>query len=272
MRAVRAAGLPWIASAVLAVAAVCLAPAALAQAPAGRPQAFVVHVEYALPSQIAAYEATTKEFLALVEANRDVMPGFSFQVLAGEDLSYAFVSPVAGFAEMGEIFGQFMALAEKAGPRWADLLQRAGATLDHVDEWLFVELPDASYIPAQPRLRPEEARYIEMVFYYARPGHEAAADALGAEIRQLYASKAFPYGYRVFKAAMGADMPLYAVSIPAKDPADLAALHALERQMLGADYDATGAKVMAVTRRMEVKHYWVRPDLSLRPAAAPAGR
>lgn len=272
MRTVRAAGLSWMASA-LAFACGCLAAApAVAQGAAQRPQAFVVHVEHAVPDQIAAYEAATKEFVQLVEANRDVMPSFSFQALAGEDLSYAFVSPVSGFAEMGEIFGQFMALAAKPGSRFGELMERAGPTIDHIDEWVFLELPDASYVPAQPRLRPEEERYVEMIFYYVEPGREAAADALGADIRKVYAAKGFPYGYRVFKAALGADMPLYVATIPAKDPADLAALHALEREMLGADYVANGERIMAITRRMDFNRYWIRPDLSLRPAAAPAGR
>lgn len=272
MRTVRRAGPSRVASA-LAVACLGLTtPAAMAQEAAQLPPAFVVHVEHAVPDQIAAYEATTKEFVALVEANRDVMPSFSFQALAGEDLSYAFVTPVAGFAEMGTIFGQFMALAAKPGSRFGELVERAGPTIDHIDEWVFLELPDASYIPAKPRLRPEEERYVEMIFYYVKPGRETAADALGVEIRKIYAAKGFPYGYRVFKAAMGADMPLYVATIPAKDPADLAALHALEREMLGADYVANGEKIMAIIRRMDFNRYWIRPDLSLRPAAAPAGR
>src|SRR5688572_12484543 len=129
-----------LAAAALAAIACLAAPAAFAEGPATRPPAFVVHVEHALPSQVAAYEATTKEFISLVEANRDVMPGFAFTALAGDDLSYAFISPVAGFAEIGTIFGQFMALAEKLGPRWGELMERAGATFDHVDEWLFIEL------------------------------------------------------------------------------------------------------------------------------------
>jgi hypothetical protein len=275
MRTARFAGSSAAAAAVSSLAVALLAfaasavPAVAEDSPA-RPPVFVVHVEHALPAQLEGYEATTKEFVAAVQANRDVMPSFSFTALMGEDLSYAFVTPISGFAQMGEIFGQFMALSEKLGPRWSDLVQRAGATYDHVDEWVFLELTDASYVPAAPRLRPEEERYVEMVFYYARPGAETAAEALAVEIRRLYEAKRFPYGYRVFKAVLGADMPLYVVSIPARDPADLAALHALEREALGADYAATGARVMALTRRMDVNHYQVRPDLSLPPVAAAA--
>ena len=271
MRTVRPAvsgAVSTLAVALLACAA-SAAPAIAADPPA-RPPVFVVHVEHALPAQLEGYEATTKEFVAAVQANRDVMPGFSFTALMGEDLSYAFVTPVSGFAGMGEIFGQFMALSEKLGPRWSDLMQRAGATYDHVDEWVFLELTDASYVPAAPRLRPEEERYVELVSYYARPGVESTVEALAVEIRRLYEAKGFPYGYRVFKAVLGADMPLYVVSIPAKDPADLAALHALEREVLAADYATTSARVMALTRRMDVNHYHVRPDLSLPPVAAAA--
>jgi len=57
----------------IAVAALTTA-AAFAQGAAQAPQMFVIHTEHAIPSKLADYEATTKEFISLVQANRSAIP------------------------------------------------------------------------------------------------------------------------------------------------------------------------------------------------------
>jgi hypothetical protein len=250
----------------LAVAAALLLPlAARAEEPAAPPM-FVVHVEYALPSQLQQYESTTKEFVGLVQQHRDKVPGFWFNALQGEDLSYAFVSPVGGFQQIGAMYGGLTALGEAVGTeRWADFMQRTGATYDHVDEWIFIELTDASYVPAAPRLRQEEEQYVQLDFYRVRPGMEMAAEAVARDWRALHAKLGLADGFRIYRAVMGSDMPLYVVSFAAKNPADLEAMLASGRAAMGADGQALNARTMAVTRAFESKRFWWRRDLSLLP-------
>src|ERR1044072_7074604 len=119
----------------LAVAAAALtAGAAFAQGASAAPQMFIVHREHALPSKLADYEATTKEFVALVQANRSTMPRFSFTALQGEDLSYNFIPPIATLADADAILASFDALAKAAGPqKFADGLRGGGGPLRHAD-------------------------------------------------------------------------------------------------------------------------------------------
>lgn len=97
---------------------------------------------------------------------------------------------------------------------------------------------------------------------------EAAGEAPAREWKQLYESKRFPYGYWVFKALPGSDLPLHLVSTPARDAADLAALRTLEESSLGAERQALMDRTMALTHNFAVQRYRARPDLSLSPATA----
>ena len=257
-----------------AAAATVLALAATASAAthteAKAPQMFIVHVEKADPSKLADYEATSKEFVALLRANRQAMPMFFFTALQGEDLEFSFVSPIGGFADLQTIFAGFEGMGKVVGEqRWADLMRRGGATFTSVDDSVWMEVPGASYRPEGAEVTMANAGYVQLDFYRVKPGWEDAAAQVATAWHELFAGKKVPYGYSVFRLVLGSDGPLWVVSTPAKDPAHLAQITAASRQAIGeAAWKAQLGKTLAITRGFESRRYWVRPDLSLPPPAA----
>ncbi len=260
----------------LAVAAAALTGAAAfaqgaAQAPPLQaPQMFVIHTERAVPSKLADYEATTKEFISLVQANRSAMPGFAFTVLQGEDLSYNFVTPIRSFADADGLMASFEALAKAVGAeKFGDYMRRSGATFSSYDDNAFVEVPGGSYWPAGAAVTPQNAGYYQLDFYSVAPGFEDAAGEVAASWKKLFESNKVPHGYSVYKLALGNDGPLWVVSTPAKDAANLAEINAAAMKAIGAEaWQAQVAKTMAICRGFDSKRYTVRRDLSLPPVAS----
>jgi hypothetical protein len=232
------------------------------------PQMFIVHVEHALPGKLADYEATTKEFISLVQANRSAMPGFAFTALQGEDLSYNFITPIRNLADADGIMASFDALAKAAGPeKFGDVMRRSGATFSSYDDNAFMEVPGASYWPAGAVVTPQNAGYYQLDFYSVAPGFEDAAGEVAASWKKLFENGKVPYGYSVFKLVLGNDGPLWVVSTPAKDAADLAEINAAAMKAIGAEaWQAQVAKTLAICRGFDSKRYTVRRDLSLPPA------
>ncbi len=257
------------AATVVALAAGASTASAASHMEAQAPRMFVIHTEHAVPSKIADYEATTKEFIALVQANRATMPTFSFTALQGEDLTYSFVTPIKNLAEADVIYSGFETLAKTAGAPFIDLMHRSGATFTSVDEAAFVEVPEASYWPAGAATTPMNAGYYQLDIYKPMPGMDMEAAEVAASWKQLFESKKVPFGYSVFRLVLGSDGPLWVVSTPAKDPADLAAITAAAQKAIGEEaWRAQLAKTMAISRGFETRRYWVRRDLSLAPMAA----
>ena len=255
----------------LAIAvAVSTGAAAFAQGAPAAPQMFVVHVERAVPSKLAEYEASTKEFISLVQANRSAIPGFSFTALQGEDLSYNFVTPIRSFADADGIMAGFDALAKAVGPeKFGDFMRRSGATFTSTDENAFVEVPGGSYWPAGAAVTPQNAGYYQLDFYYVTPGYEDAAGEVAASWKKLFEDSKVPYGYSVHRLALGSNGPLWVVSTPAKDAANLAEINAASVKAIGAQaWQAQVAKTMAICRGFDSKRYTVRRDLSLPPVAS----
>ncbi|HEX7186210.1 MAG TPA: hypothetical protein VF756_30575 [Thermoanaerobaculia bacterium] len=133
-----------------------------------------------------------------------------------------------------------------------------------------MEDPSLSYTPANPRLKPEEMSYFHYDLYYVQPGREAEADAVAREFVELFRKKGIPDGYRLFKVLMGAEMPMLAVMVGAKDAADYQVQDAKTRQILGQEGMTLFQRAFTLSRRFESHNGWWRADLSLPPAPAKA--
>jgi len=232
-------------------------------------QFYVIHQEFAKPSMQQQYEAAAKEFVAMVTKNKAAMPHFSFAALSSDDFTYTYVARIPNYAGIDGINQDFGALAQKEGQAFADLTKRSGAAMESVRESVVSLSPELSYVPAMPRLKPEEARYFHYDLYHVMPGRELEAEAIAKEFLTLFKSKNIPNGYRLFKAEMGPEMPTIIIEVGAKDPADSYTQSASDRTALGEAGKALFAKAFAITRRFETRSGWLRPDLSVLPPAPP---
>ncbi len=250
----------------LAAIALIAGRAAVAQPPSG--QWFILHQETAKPSQVALYEATAKEFKQLVEANRAAMPTFYFTVLQGDDFTYTFASRIKNFGGIDTINAEFGALFQAAGDKMAALMQRGGPAIDHVAEFVVGEEPGMGYHPENPKLKMEDARYFRYTLYYVMPGKEEEAKAISADFVALFKNKNVGNGYNIYWAVTGPDMPLLVVEQWAKDEADYLATDAMVNATVGDAIKPLNQRALAITRRMETKSAWLRPDLSSWPQEA----
>lgn len=254
-------------SGLLCVLVLGAAGALSAQGPTG--PMFVIHQEIVAPSKVAAFEAASKEFIAMIQQNRALMPDFSYDAIMGEDFTYTFIAPIKSMAGMDAVGQQFGAMAQAGGAKWVDLMARSADTIEYYSEWVASLAPEVSYYPAKPRLTREEAKYNNYDFYYLKAGKEAEAMAIAADYKALFTSKGIPNGYQIFMALTGAELPLLVVQAGAKSPADYAAGVEADQALVGEAGKALAARAMAITRRFETKGAWGRMDLSL-PAMAAA--
>jgi hypothetical protein len=229
------------------------------------PQLLLIHQEVVDPPMLAQYEDTTKRFFALVAANREAMPTFHADAFQTDEMVFVYVLPLADFAQMDALMGEFMAMEQAGGDAWTALMKEGGATTRQYDEWVVLHRPDLSYTPAEPRLQPAEEKAFRWDYYYLRGDQVQEAEALAKDVAALYRSAGVTDGFQLYQAVLGSDLPLFVVVSAGRDEADVAARSAAIEASLGDAWAPFVPRIRAVSRAVETKRAWARPDLSLAP-------
>lgn len=260
---------------VLALALFTLPLALFAQpAPMPKPDLYLVHEEVVPPAMMGRYEGVTKEMLGLLAEKNVTNPSIAFNTFMTTDMHYVFVSRLpGGFNSLDAMYNAWMSLPDAVGKeKFKELETRGSATMSSYNEMIIMRRADLSYEPATPRIKPEEHRFFRWDFYYLQPGKESEAEAIAKDYVALFKSKNVGDGFTIFMATMGQDLPLLIAAIPSKSPADFAAVDEKTNATLGADLRALQARALGITRRIEHREGWVRPDLSYPAPAKPAAK
>ena len=213
------------------------------------------------PSKVTEYEEAVKDLFAGMAKEK-----FSFPILGdvGADLVYGFLSPIENFAALDEMQQEISQVFGK-NPQIMERLSKASESRTY---WVVQERPDLSYVPENPRLQPDEIRFMHLDRYYLRPGTEPQAEATAKAWVKLYRRKYVADGFRVSAAVTGSDLPIFTVATPAKDALDYQTQARKIQGLLGEEAQALMERSLSIIRRLEPLDITLRPDLSYQPASA----
>ncbi len=242
-----------------------------------KPEMFCIYKEHVHPGKVEQYETAMKNMISEFRSYQIDPEKVNFKAVSGPEIGYAYVMPIDGFADMDKMKANWMEAIEILGKdKFADIIAPAEEATESIDVFHVVRRADLSYEPENPRLKPEEVEFIHYGFYYAVPGKEKDLEAIAKEFADLYRSKGISTGFSVYQCITGSDLPLYAVTKPARSAADFHANHEKVKEALGPKADEIGARIGATVRKIEYKEGNVRPDLSYvaehAAAAAPAAK
>lgn len=182
---------------------------------------YLIHENVTRPSMAAEYEAAAREFVALVHKHPD-LTHVRHTALVTDDFVYAFVFPIASYADLDAIAHDFAELGRRE-PAVAEINHRSGeATIHHRSGWIITEVTES-----QPEDSPDERWYD---VHHLRHGREAEAVAAAKEMRAR----------RVFTTLLGHEYPALIVE----------------------NGERAGQRLMACTRRFERKHARVLRELT----------
>lgn len=247
-----------------------LALSVSAQTPPPKSEFFLIHEEIARPSMLMQYDSVTREFLkALTDKNADPKT-FGMSLFVTPDFHYLYVIPISNWAAIDTMQQGWMSLSQSVGKeRWQDLMNRGNAAMSSYNEYVVKKRPDLSYVPATPRLKPEERRFSHWMFYYLDTAHLNETEQVAKDYAALFKSKNVGDPFTVYEALSGNDLPLWIVSVPARSAADFYANDERVNAMLGADVRPLQARAMANTRKFEIRNGVYHPEMSY-PMPAPA--
>lgn len=226
-----------------------------------------LHEEHALPSQVAQIEATQRDFVQFLAAHRSAIPHIpAMSVYQGDDLTYTSVVPMKDLNALTDLITDLEGLA--AGPdgaRFSEIFARGWTAISHYQEAVLRYDAGLSYVPAKPRRNEAELRFFRVDLYYLKPGAEQEAAQIAAAFRDLAQRKKVDLAWEIYWPVIGTEMPLLVVRAGGSDQADWLAADAAFRAALGDEGRQLFARAYALSRQVEHRNTWFRPDLSLPP-------
>jgi len=224
--------------------------------PAGTPGYVLSREERFSPDAAEDYVAGTKRWIA---AMRDREIGLSFAAFADADGNVEYNVPVARLADVGAVLRAWAtAEGHLVGTDWGRVRQ---ATLRWQKYSLWWQSPGLTYRP--PSASPSPMPYFVWKNLRLRPDLEPAFLENARRIRAHLDDEPLDRALGVFRNVTGPEGPLYAIVIPGKDPAELAAwqetLWKTRRTKLQAEVGGLLETIVEVTEGRG----WDRPDLSL---------
>jgi len=241
---------------------------AVAQTPP-KGQMLLIHEEIARPSMLMQYDASLREILAALTEKKADPSIFGMSLFVTPEFHYIYIVPISNYGALDKFQAAWMAVGEQVGKaKWQAMMDRANASMESYNETVAMLRPDLSYMPANPRLKMDEQKYVQIQFYYVIPGKEMEAEAIAKDYGALFKQKNIPDGFNVYWAMNGTDLPLLVVTSAGRSRADYYANDEKVNATLGNDVRPLQARALAITRRYEIRESMAHPELSFPMMAA----
>lgn len=223
-------------------------------------QLYWVREEVARVDMWDKYEETSKEWVKLMT---DAGLDFPYMWASKRDDShYYYLFPLDNYAEidkMPEIFGS--AIDKIGKDKWAKFLVENESSIVTHKDFIVKRSAKYSYQPEEPRLKPEDAKFIHwMFFHYKLENRKEVMDIL-TEWKNLYQEKNIKNGYTIWLIELGLDNNMMALTENYKDGEDFYSTTDADNKLMEAEANALWAKMSPYITSVENIYGNQRPDL-----------
>jgi hypothetical protein len=223
-------------------------------------QLYWVREEVAKVDMWDKYESTSKEWVKLMtEAGLDFPYMWASQ---RDDAHYYYLFPLDNYAAIDKFPGIFGAAIEKIGKdKWAKfMIENEGSMVTHKD-FIVTRSAKYSYWPKEPRLKPEERKFIHWMFFHYKLENRKEVMDIMTEWKQLYESKNIKNGYTIWLMELGLDNNSVVLTESYKDGADYYTSTEADNALMEAEAKALWTKMSSYITSIENKYGNQRPDL-----------
>jgi len=217
-------------------------------------------------TEVVVKPAMADRFEAAQKKEIELGYPFPFEAYSTDDFHYYFLVPIenyAGIDAMNKSEGEW---AAKIGQEYQALMKSVEGTFDYYRWGIVRSLPELSYSPKKPRLKPGEQNFLTWGFAYVEFGKEKEFADVCKQFVEVSKSKATSIGWNMFVVESGAELPFYFWAEGGKSAAEYYAENDKVMKKMGEEkFAELWNKFLSTLRKYESKTGRPRPDLSNMP-------
>jgi hypothetical protein len=243
----------------LITAFICLSGILIAQQEM-KDQLYWVREEVAKVDMWDKYESTSKEWIEMMTS-----AGLDFPYMWAsqrDDGHYYYLFPLENYAAIDKFPGIFGAATDKIGKdKWAKFMVENESSIVTHKDFIVTRSAKYSYWPEEPRLKPEDAKFIHWMFFHYKLENRKEIMDIMMEWKKLYEEKNIKNGYTIWLIELGLDNNLITLTESYKDGADYYTSMETDNALMEAEASALWAKMSPFITSVENKYGNQRPDL-----------
>lgn len=206
------------------------------------------------------YEETSKEWVEMMTG-----AGLDFPFMRAsqrDDGHYYYLLPLESYADIDKFPEKFGSAIEKIGKeKWAEFMKKNESSMDYHKDFIAKWKADYSYVPKEPRVKPEDAKFIHWVFFTYKLEHRKDVLDILAEWKSLYEKNNIPDGWNTWTIEVGERNDMMAFTEIAKDGASFYANMEENQEKLKEEEQKLWQRFSQYVTSMEQKFGSPRPDL-----------
>jgi hypothetical protein len=223
-------------------------------------QLYWVREEVAKVDMWDKYESTSKEWVKMMtEAGLD----YPFmRASQRDDGHYYYLFPLDNYADIDKMQGIFGAAIEKIGKdKWAKFIVENESSMVTHKDFIAKWSAEYSYVPKEPRLKPEDAKFIHWMFFHYKLENRKEIIDIMKDWKKLYQDKNISTGYSIWIIELGLDNNMMALTENYKDGADFYTTQKEENALMEAEAGVLWGKMSKFITSIENVYGSPRPDL-----------
>ena len=223
-------------------------------------QLYWVREEVAKVDMWDKYESTSKEWVKLMtDAGLDFPYMWASQ---RDDAHYYYLFPLDNYAAIDKFPKIFGDAIEKIGKeKWAKFMIENEGSIETHKDFIVTRSAKYSYWPKEPRLKPEERKFIHWMFFHYKLENRKEVMNIMTEWKQLYESKKIKNGYTIWLMELGLDNNSVVLTESYKDGADYYTAMEADNALMEKEASALWSKMSPYITNIENKYGNQRPDL-----------
>ena len=226
-------------------------------------QAFYLVDDFVKSSMVSEYEVAVKDYVALFAENNFPYPIYLYST---NDYHYYYVTPIAlSYSALDSIYKSFDNIVKANPEKWDAIWKKFEGTYNYNKIETILLNRELSYVPKEPRLKPEEKNFSYWVFTYVKVGKTKEFNEILKNWKELYTSKNIKDGYNIYWGELGVEQPLYIWHMTGKNSLDFWTQASSSHEVLANDAKSLWEQTRKLTRKIEYQEGWYRPEFSYEP-------
>jgi hypothetical protein len=226
-------------------------------------QLYYIHDLQADPAKTGEVEAYIKDLSA--QFKKYSFP-FTMNAFSTMDYHYYAFIPIKSYADIDIAKKELGDIGQKMGAdNFNKLIARRSAAIQHHSYFVIRYLPELSYIPSNPRNRPEEELFRHWLFCYPNLEKENEWRAVISKFRDVYKKTNYPFTENIYTVELGSDLPLYIFEERGTKWLDFYSSLNEAFKILGSEFTSLMPSFQETLRKIERRDGTYRPELSYIP-------